>query len=122
PGSGGDRPLRSAAGQLRGAYRDRQTRTHEWSRLLRSKQARASSEGEGGRRVRQRRGNAAAAPDVGQRAVSTRTGELERAGRQVPDVQLLVARARRVRTRAERIQERPGFAYRPRLLRCRSEA
>ena len=38
--------------------------------------------------LRQRRRDAAAAADVGERAVSERTGEFERAGRQVPDVQL----------------------------------
>ena len=84
--------------------------------------ARAVSEGAGGGRVRQRRGNAAAAADVGERAVSARSGELERTRRQVPDVQLHVARARRVRARVERIQERAGHAHRPRLLRFGSEA
>ena len=96
--------------------------TRDRRRLLRSPSARAFPAGTCGRRVRERRRDAAAAAHVGEPAVSAGSGELERPRRQVPHVQLHGARARRLRARAERIQERAGDAHRARLLRFGSEA
>ena len=64
--------------------------------LLRSRPARAVPEGARRRRVRQRRRDAAPAADVGERAVSRRARQLERLGRQEPDVQLRRAKRARV--------------------------
>ena len=52
--------------------------------------------------------------------VSGRTGQFQRAGGQVPDVQRILRQQRTLRGPAERIQERPGHAHHPRLLRDRS--
>ena len=121
-GGRGDRTLRGPFRKLRRAGRHRQERTCHGRALLRSRQARTISEGEGGHRGSERRGNAAPVADVGEQHVPARARELERARRQVPDVQLQRAHARGVRARAQRVQERAGHAGCPRLLRQRSEA
>src|SRR4029453_13220369 len=87
-GGRGDRTLRGSLRELRRAGRYRQARSCDGRALLRSRQARTIAEGEGGHRVREWRGDTAPVADVGQQHVPAGARQLERAGRQIPDVQL----------------------------------
>ena len=66
--------------------------------------------------VRQRRRDSPAAAELGEQPLPARTCELERPGRQIPDVQSGRGGARGVRARAQRVQERAGHARAARLL------
>ena len=88
--------------------------------LLRRAEAAAAAAREGGRAVRQRRRDAAAAAQLADVALPERPRQLQRRGRQVPDVQHLLRRERAVRASAQRVQERAEHAHRARLLRHRS--
>ena len=94
---GGDRPLRDPAGELRGARRDRSRRPRDRRGLLRCAEAAAAAARQSGRALRERRRDAAAAAQLRVVALSERPGQLERRGRQVPDVQHLLRRQRAVR-------------------------
>ncbi len=72
--------------------------------------------------VRERRRNAAPAAQLRVIALPERPRQLQRHGRQAPDVQHLLRRERTVRASAERVQERAEHADGARLLRHRSEA
>ena len=88
----GHRQLRSARRQLRLAHRNRQARPRDRRRVLRRAGPRTFSARprRGGRRERRR--DAAPAAELREPEVSARPRELQRAGRQVPHVQLHLAR------------------------------
>ena len=91
-------------------------------RYFDAREAAAAAAREGRGAVRQRRRNAATAAQLGVVALPERSRQLQRHGRQVPDVQHLLRCARAVRAPAQRIQERAEHAHGARFLRHRSEA
>ena len=88
-GSRSNRPLRSPRRKLRRSASTPTSAVVRPACITSIATTRAVPEGESRHRVRERRGNAAAVVDVGERAISAWARELERPGRQVSDVQLL---------------------------------
>ena len=108
--------------QLRRAHRDRPDGAGDRCRVLRPGEAPAAAACERGGALRERRRDAATAPQLGVLTLPSRPGELQRRRRQVPDVQHVLRCSRAVRAPAERVQERAEHPHAARLLRDGSQA
>src|SRR5438093_5211533 len=109
-GGGGDGALRDQAGQLRRTRRDGTGRPYHRCDVLRRREASTDAAFQGGRALRERRGNSAAAAQLRIIAISAWPCQFERSGRQIPDVQYVLRRERTVRAPAQRVQKRAEHA------------